>query len=213
MPIVTAYVPQTGGTAHYAPDQIVGLTDWVLNTRYDIDAKIPAAYLVEWRNPAKQPEMLREMLQNMLQDRLKLAAHRATKQVPVYSLIVGKGGPKFKKTDPTIPHPGGISHPQGGVTVSEMHNGQMTGHCYGCSMALLAWFLSGDFAGRPVQDRTGLSGSYDFWLPRPAPVDADLTDSGQSAFSIMDDLGLKLVPADGQVEMLVIDHVERPSEN
>jgi uncharacterized protein (TIGR03435 family) len=213
MPIVMAYVPETGGTAHYAPEQIAGLPEWVLNDRYDIAATVSEADLVDWQNSAKQPAMLRDMLQAMLEDRLKLVVHRGTKEVPVYSLVVGKSGPKFKETNPDEPHPGGTAHPRGGVTVVEIRDGQMTGHCFGCSMPMLAWFLSGERAGRPVQDKTGLTGKYDFWLPTPASVDAPVSDSTSSVFSVVEELGLKLVPAKGQVETLVIDHIERPSVN
>jgi uncharacterized protein (TIGR03435 family) len=80
-------------------------------------------------------------------------------------------------------------------------------------MPMVAWFLSGERAGRPVQDKTGLSGKYDFWLPTPAPVDAPMSDAAPSVTSVVEELGLKLVPTKGQVETLVIDHVGRPSEN
>lgn len=110
-------------------------------------------------------------------------------------------------------YPGGTEHPGGGVSVEEMRDGHMTGHCYGCSMQLLAWFLSGERTGRPVQDKTGLAGSYDFWLPTTAALDAPATDPSPSVFSVVEGLGLKLVPAKGQVETLVIDHIERPSAN
>jgi len=212
MPIVTAYVPQTGGTAHYAPEQIVGLPNWVLNERYDIDAKVSEADLSDWQNPAKQPSMLQAMLQAMLEDRLKLVVHRGTKKVPVFSLVVGKSGPKFKETNPDEPHPGGVAHPGGGVTIPEIRDGLGGGHCFGCSMPMLAWFL-GEPAGRPVRDETGLTGKYDFWYPTPAGIDAPATDSRPSVFTVVEGLGLKLVPAKGQVETLVIDRIEKPSEN
>ena len=213
MPIVTAYVPQTGGTAHYAPEQIVGLPEWVLNERYDIDAKVSAEDLADWHEPAKQSAMLQTMLQEMLEDRLKLVVHRGTKEVPTYSLVVGKSGPKFKETNPDEPHPGGTVHPGGGVTVVEMRDGQMTGHCFGCSMSMLAWFLSGERTGRPVQDKTGLTGKYDFWLPTTASLDSPASDPAPSVFSVIEELGLKLVPAKGEVETLVIDHIEPPTPN
>lgn len=212
MPIVTTYVPQVGGSAHYAPEQVAGLPDWVLNDRYDIDAKVSEADLADWKSPAKQPAMLRAMLQAMLEDRLKLVVHRGTKEVPVYSLVVGKSGPKFKETNPDETHPSGTAHPGGGVTIPEMRDGQMTAHSFGVSMPMLAWFLS-EPAGRPVQDKTGLTGNYDFWFRTPASVDAPASDPAPSVFSVVEELGLKLVPAKGQVETLVIDHIERPSVN
>jgi len=71
--------------------------------------------------------MLRAMLQQMLEDRFKLAVHRSTKDVPGYSLSAGKSGPRFKQTNPDEPHPSGIAHPEGGVTVPEVRDGQTGG--------------------------------------------------------------------------------------
>jgi bla regulator protein blaR1 len=75
-------------------------------------------------------------------------------------------------------------------------------------------------AGRPVQDNTGLTGKYDITLVKAAPLEASgqqegvsAADPGPSVFSVVQELGLKLGRAKGQVETLVIDHVERPSEN
>ncbi len=108
MPILTAYVPQTGGVALYPDDQQVGFPDWVINDAYDIDAKVAEADLANWKDPAKQPAMLRAMLQAMLADRLKLIVHRSSKEAPIYLLVVAKNGPKFKETNSDELHPGGF---------------------------------------------------------------------------------------------------------
>jgi uncharacterized protein (TIGR03435 family) len=84
-------------------------------------------------------------------------------------------------------------------------------------MTSLAPVLS-NWAGRPVQDKTGLTGKYDLQMPNPAlpPASADgsaAADPQGSVVTSMEDLGLKLVPGKGQVETLVVDRVERPSEN
>lgn len=223
MPILTAYVPQSGGRASYIPERVVGLPDWAINDAYDIDAKVPEADLTDWQNPAKQPEMLRAMLQAMLQDRLKLVVHRGTKEVPVYSLVVDKNGPKLKETNPNEHHPSGFPIPGGGVVVSKVQNGQTITNWYGVSMSTVAsWGVLGN-AERPVQDKTGLTGRYDIAFqprqlrtcaPNCGPQDAaPEEDTGPTAFEFVHELGLKLVPATGPVETLVIDHIERPSEN
>lgn len=222
MPILTAYVPQTGGRAFYGDDNIVGLPDWAINDTYDIDAKVLEADLADWQNPAKQPAMLRAMLQEMLADRFKLVVHREMKEAPVYSLVVGKNGLKLKETNPNEPHPGGFPLPGGGVVVAEIRNGQVITNDYGVSMATLASSVFSS-AGRPVQDKTGLTGRYDIAFPprqlracapHCGPQDAPSEDNpGPSPFELAQEWGLKLVPAKGPVETLVIDHIERPSPN
>ena len=78
--------------------------------------------------------------------------------------------------------------------------------------------LLSNFAGRPVQDRTGLTGRYDMSFRRPRPgaysLDPDTTSNPPpSIFEVAESFGLKLETAKSSVEMLVVDHVERPSEN
>lgn len=219
--ILTAYVPQTGGAAFYSTDQIVGMPAWLTGDEdhYDVDAKVSPADLPDWRNPARQPAMLRSMLQAMLEDRLKLVVHRGSKEASVYLLVIGKNGPKFKETNPSELHPDARPMPGGGSLSREEEGGQMTIHYFGISIGQLARFVLGN--ERPVEDRTGLTERYDVTVQRPLPVapqsggppDAAATDLGPSAVSIAGQLGLKLQPAKTQVETLVIDHVERPSEN
>jgi bla regulator protein BlaR1 len=214
VPIVTAYVPQTGNSALYMKNQVKGIPDW-MRDQYDIEAKVSEAALAEWHKPAAQNAMLQAMLQTMLADRLKLVVHRDIKEVPVYSLVVGKNGPKFKEANAAETHQG-VTLPDGGGTLVPEDGGH-TLHFYAVSMTSLAPVMS-NWAGRPVQDKTGLTGKYDLQMPNPAmpPASADgsaAADPQGSVVTSMEDLGLKLVPGKGQVETLVVDHVERPSEN
>ncbi len=218
--IMTAFVPQTDGAVFFTQSDVKGLPDWMYE-RYDIDARISDEDRAAWQNPEMQKAMLQAMLQAMLADRCKLAVHREVKEVAVYSLVVAKGGPKFKETDPTVEHPDGIKLPWGGVLVESKDSMSL----YGSSMASLATLLSsigGNGAGRQIQDKTGLTGWYDIVLKRPqqsAPPAAqqggpEASDPGGSIiYSMVGDLGLKLEPTKGQVETLVIDHIERPSAN
>jgi len=215
--IVMAYAAQTGGTEFYSPDQFIGMPAWLIgdDDRYDVSAKIDESDLADWQNSTRQPVMLRSMLQSMLEDRLKLVVHRSTREAPVYLLVVGKKGAKFKQTDPSEIHPGARPMPGGGTLSREEKDDQMTVHYFGISIAQLARFVLGD-AGRPIQDRTGLTGKYDVTIERPIPEGAgtpQVKPVETSAAEIANQLGLKLEPAKGQVETLVIDHVERPSPN
>jgi uncharacterized protein (TIGR03435 family) len=215
--IITAYVPQSSDYALFTPDNVLGLPEWAQSDNYDIVAKVSEADLPEWRNPASQKVMLRAMMQAMLADRFKLAVHRETKEESVYSLVMGKNGPKFTETNPAVSHPVGMALPGGGgVLVPE--NAGHSYHFYEASMATLASLLSG-WAARPVQDKTGLTGKYDFVLQKPDPVampsagPQEAAEPAPTVFSTVEALGLKLESAKGSTETLVIDHIERPSPN
>ena len=204
VPILTAYVPQTGGAMIYAEEQIVGLPAWLTSDddRYDINAKVDDADLADWQNPAKQTAMLRAMLRTMLSDRLKLAVHRTMKEVPVYLLILGKNGPKFDETKPGALHPGSYPMPGGGLTSMELKDDQQTLHYFGISMGQVATLvLNGAVDGRTIQDRTGLTGKYDITIVKPAAPPAPqepfhAPDPGPSASSLAEQLGLKLEPGE-----------------
>jgi uncharacterized protein (TIGR03435 family) len=213
--ILTAYVPQSGGALFWEPK---GFPAWISRDRYDIEAKVSEEDLPRWQNPALQLGMLRAMLQQLLADRCHLAVHRVFEDAPVYYLEVGKGATKFKQSNPSHPYPPGEESrfPGGGVVVVE--SGGIR-HFYGAPMTLLASYLTNmNLGGRPVEDRTGLTDRYDFLLPSgwtagvtAAPGEAP--DPGPTLFSAVEGLGLKLVAANGQVENLVLDHLERPSAN
>lgn len=212
--IMAAYIPQSG-SGLFARDNTQGMPEWTLSENYDIDAKVSEADLPKWQEPASQPAMLRAMLQDMLADRFKLAAHREMKEVPVYSLIVAKSGRKFKETTPGEPHPGTMAIPGGGGFMNPGDGGQKV-QFYDTTMTTFASIFS-NLAGRPIQDKTGLTGRYDLVFQKPSrgspSSGQEAADPSPTIFSAMEDLGLKLVPTKGSVETLVIDHIERPSEN
>ncbi|HEY1577065.1 MAG TPA: TIGR03435 family protein [Terracidiphilus sp.] len=219
-PLMTAYVPQTGGAAMYGDDQVLGMPEWMTSDteHYDIDAKVEESDLKSWQDPAQQPAMMREMLQSMLAERLKLKVHRSTKTGSVYALIVTKSGPKFKETDASDAHAGSYPFPGGGKISMEMKGDQMIMHYFGITMAQLAGMWSGQ-EGRPVEDRTGLTRKYDVTIQKTAHPVAPGQPNGagdspdESILSEAEQLGLNLESAKGEIETLVIDHVERPSEN
>jgi uncharacterized protein (TIGR03435 family) len=214
--IVTAYPPQHGEAAIFTDKSVVNLPEWTMKESYDITAKVAESDLPAWQDPARRTAMMRAMLQRLLEERCKLAVHHDMKEAPVYLLVVGKNGPKLTASNPDAPHPAGLNLPGGGMILPE--NGGRTLHFYDASMATLAPILSTATA-RPVQDKTGLTGRYDFLIPLPdngrpaAASEPSASEPGPSAFSAVEELGLKLVPAKAPSETLVIDHIERPSEN
>jgi uncharacterized protein (TIGR03435 family) len=199
-------------------DRIAGAPDWLMGERYDVVAKVDEADLADWQKPELQKTMLRVMLQAMLAERCKVVVHHESKEMPVYELVVAKGGPKFKQaetvdtTELRQKHGGGGRVTGGGLAVQSPNGIQF----YGISMRWLAQTVLPSVAGRPVVDKTSLTGRYDLELPSaavPPQPNAPPPDDESIFTALPKALGLRLQPAKGQVEMLVIDHVERPTEN
>jgi uncharacterized protein (TIGR03435 family) len=216
-----AYVPADGSALGFSIDgRVVGAPDWMKSERYDIDARIDQADMAAWKNPATQKERLHEMMQSLLAERCKMAVHREMRDEPVYALVVGKNGPKFREAETVLPaailakHPNVGAIPGGGGMFAPGAGGSM--ELYGVPMETLAVVLS-NMAGRLVVDKTGLTGIYDIELEmmQPGPPAEDGTqDSAPSIFTmVQEQLGLRLESTKGSVETRVIDHVERPAEN
>jgi uncharacterized protein (TIGR03435 family) len=220
LPILTAYVPSTGAAA-FPEGQITGLPDWATRDAFDIQAKVADEDLPAWQKPDAQKAMLQAMLQSLLVDRCKMTVHRQVKEVAVYSLIVVKSGPKFKPTNPDETHDG-MKLPFGG-TMSQAKDGMTL---YAAPMASLAYMLSSmgsrGGTGRPIQDKTGLTGLYDIVFSMrdmgpqqsgPQSGTAASDPGGDMISALLDSLGLKLESTKAPVETLVIDHIEKPSQN
>ena len=167
---------------------IEGGPNWVARDKFEITAKAAGSV---------QHEGLVRMLQSLLADRFKLALHRETKQRPVYALTLGKNGPKLHLSDPGSES---LLGRRGG-------RGPLVGQS--ASMPGLASILS-MLMERKVLDQTGLTGAYDFTLEY-APMDAIDSPLPSLVTALQDQLGLKLDATRGPVEVLVIDHAEKPS--
>jgi uncharacterized protein (TIGR03435 family) len=191
------------------PGQISGEPAWSTSAQFDIEAKMDedtAAALQKL--PAKQQAAQRQlMLQALLADRFNLRVHHETKTLPLYELVVAKGGSKLKESHATETNTNGI--------------GRLTAK--GMPIADLARLLT-LIVNRFVVDKTGLTGQYDFelrWTPNDwSPLMEEFSwllpeaVTGPSIFTaVQEQLGLKLVPSKGPVDVLVIDHIEQPSEN
>jgi uncharacterized protein (TIGR03435 family) len=164
--------------------------DALSTDRYDVIAKVSP-------DASKEQRML--MLQALLAKRFKLVVHRETKELPIYALVAGKNGPKFRAVE-------------GDGSAAETGSGG--GHqikAHHISMKLLADTLQG-YIGDTVVDATGLTGLFDLNLD--FNVDETMSSEGPTVFEAVErQLGLKLEARKGPVEVLVIDHVEKPSAN
>jgi uncharacterized protein (TIGR03435 family) len=214
-------------------DLINGVPDWGRSQAYDIQATIPAGsvvYSIQQLNNGDAPK-LQSMLQNMLADRFSFALHHDTKEIPLYNLLLVKPGKIKLSEDQTAPEQnfgpvatGGppplrdpnvpFSVPRGGFlfTVNPTE-GKVNIAAMAIPLSTLISIFQGQ-EGRLVIDKTGMKGLYD--IPE-STLDVGPFDLAPGAVSvwpeIMRQLGMKLEPARGPGEILVIDHVDKPSEN
>jgi uncharacterized protein (TIGR03435 family) len=147
----------------------------------------------------------RQMLQTLLTDRFHLKVHREMREVLVYALVVGKNGPKFKESAPDA-----IPASDTGVNGRNQYMKATKG-----TMEDLAHVLP-VLVDRPVVDRTELTGTYDYRMEATPGFrinnNPELGDI--SVFTaVQEQLGLKLEPQKAPVEILVVDHIEKPSAN
>jgi len=206
-----------------------GAPAWLSSETYSVEAKMDGAVADQFRKLPKDQHNLaeRHMLQVLLEERFNLKIHRETKEFPVYFLVVAKGGPKFQESKPNPDDP---NAPKNAVWRGPgMKGGMMITSAKLMPLSQLAQRLSGEL-GRMVLDKTGLTGTYDFDLQYalergPQPILGGASESqavpsaseppgGPSVFTaLQDQLGLKLESGKGPIEIIVIDHIERPSGN
>ena len=177
--------------------QIVGAPKWIVDwstARYNIEAKAEGV---------TNRDQLRVMAQNLLEDRFQLKLHRETRDLPVYALIPAKSGVKVKVTPDN-------GKPRGSGGIESVARGWLRGE--NITMDHLILSLSSRI-DRPVVDRTNYTEAFTFNLEW-APDDAQADDIRPPIFAaIQAQMGLKLDSQKAPVEVLVIDRVERPSEN
>jgi uncharacterized protein (TIGR03435 family) len=158
-----------------------------------------------------------------------LKLHRESKELPIFALVITKNGLKLHEAKPGDDYVNGFKGPEGrsGAGMMLMQPGKFTGQAV--PIANLVQILAQQRLGRTIIDKTALTGKYDFvlqWSPDPgtspmpggAPGDAGgpppADASGPSLFTaLQEQLGLKLESQKGPVEMIVIDHAEKPSAN
>jgi uncharacterized protein (TIGR03435 family) len=202
------------------PLPLEGAPGWVNSTRYSIDAKA--------EGPQSGAMMRGPIMQALLENRFQLTTHRDTREVPAYIMTVARGGAKLRPTeegscnqvDPTdltrSPKVTLGGKPwcleptmarKGSLTLFDLH---------GASLGVFSKFVHPD--NRPVIDRTGLTGVFDFHLEWETDSDGGATNDDPSPHmsvivAIREQLGLRLDPGKGPREFLIVDHVEKPSQN
>jgi uncharacterized protein (TIGR03435 family) len=177
-----------------AGDQVIGIPN---EFGYPLAYEIEAAF-----SPPSGPEQIPLMLQSLLADRFKLVVHRETREAPVYVLVVAQGGPKLKVSQ---------------AETMSLNAGQR-GHLEAKKISaerLAVYLQTFGSTGRPVLDRTGLTGLYDLVLDYvPDDMKSENPDSRASLFTALEEqLGLKLEAQTAPREFLTIDRVEKPTGN
>jgi uncharacterized protein (TIGR03435 family) len=199
--------------------QFSGGPSWLSSERFDIQAKMDAATTGALTKLSQAQRVLaqQQMLQALLADRFQLTAHRETKEGTIYTLVIAKGGPKLQEAKLGDP---------GADNMTSKASGDLTAQAV--PIARLVRNLT-QMLGHPVLDKTELKGVYDFKLQftpddrlqstSPLAPNARLPEppadsNAPSLFdALQEQLGLKLESEKGPVEVIVIDHVERPSGN
>jgi len=167
--------------------RVLGGPEWADSDQFDVVAKAESADSTR--------DEIRSMLQTLLAQRFKLVVHRQMKEVPAYSLLLGKSGSKLRGAAPD--GKSGLAHVAG-------PSGERQTVFRSVSLKVLVNMLANTL-GSPVVDKTGLDGLYDYTFEWP--------DSGSSLFASVEQLGLKLEAKKELVEVLVMDRAERPSDN
>src|SRR5262249_18527505 len=144
----------------------------------------------------------------LLEDRFKLRSHQETRELSLYNLTVAKGGAKIKLSEDQTPPAALIAAGNGahGVGRGDIRLGRSNLEARAQSIELLAVALGTLYADRPVVDKTGLKGLYDIRL-QWAPPETSLFNA------LEEQLGLKLEAGKGRMPVLVIDSIQKPSEN
>lgn len=201
-------------------DLISGGPGWVNSTGFDVEAKVAGSDLEAFKKLS--PRQRFALLQSLLAERFQLKVRHETKVLPMYDLVVAKGGPKLKVAPPADQPSDAPPDAPKDLTSAKLRGRMTMGPGMFKGEALPMKALANNLSSileHTVVDKTGLSGDYDFdlkWTPEDAAPAADngAADSGASIFTaVQEQLGLKLQSTKGPVNTLVIDHVELPSQN
>jgi uncharacterized protein (TIGR03435 family) len=210
--------------------QLIGGPTWLTTDRYDLIAKmVDSADTTPAVPGANAPSSMQLALRGLLEERFKLKVHRETQEMDIYALVMarpgGGPGPNLKPTTQDCAAVGAAARrgepppaPPPGQVLCGIQSGPGRLRFGGLPAVSLAQAFSGP-AGRMVVDRTGLTGSWDFELNYAAEsrggADAAPADPNAPSFftAIQEQLGLKLEPTKGPVDVLVIDSIEKPTED
>jgi uncharacterized protein (TIGR03435 family) len=190
--------------------QVAGFKDPSDDSRW-VDIEARAA-------PNATEDQIRMMFQSLLEDRFKLKVHHETREIPEYELTIAKGKAKLtpaREGDMTLTIEGRTFPARAGACGTTLWQEGNHIACHAAGMETIASQLSG-LLQSPVTDHTGLTGKYDLdvlYLPEGRKLEADAPPAPLLVDAVQESLGLKLEKVKGPVDVLVIDHLEKPSQN
>jgi bla regulator protein blaR1 len=224
-----SYILNAFGVSSLSQDQVVGGPAWVSAEDYVIEGKAPEelrAAMLKMSNDERR-DTTRKMQQSLLADRFKLKVHFETREMAVYQLEPAKSGLKVTEVPAPPPFVPGTPPPPPGGGPTAMRPGMLSvrmpgpqggaGSVFGMAMTMATLISmlrqTPEVGGRAIVDKTGFKGNFDVnlkWAGFGSGNDVD----GPSFFTALEEqLGLKLKATKGMVEVLVIDSIERPTEN
>ena len=189
------------------PKAILGGPAWIDSEKFDIGAVTPGDV-----RPTRDQQMA--MLRTLLVERFQLTFHRQSKQFAIYLLTVSKDGPRLKSSNASASDPSSV--------ISTVYPGRIVMPARNASMQDFTSVLQRAVLDRPVVNKTGLTGRYDFdldWSPSGREFGGDIPAAGDDApspplfIAMQQQLGIKVEATRGLADALVIDEVERPSAN
>jgi len=208
MTINTTLMALIGFAYDVQEKQVIGGEDWMNSEKFDIEAKPDVS-----GDPSR--EQLRTMVTKLIADRFQLKFHGDKRELPAYVLTAGKTGVKMAKDE---------TNPNGLPALFFRQLGDL--NVRNATMGDFVHLLQSAVLDRPVIDETELAGKWDFelkWTPDDsqfggmgmrAPPPSDAPDAPPPLFTaIQEQLGIKLESGKAQVDVMVIDHVEKPSPN
>ncbi len=210
---VDQYICAAFGLRSY---QLEGLPAWAKTSRYDVVAKM-ADGEERGKTNADQSKALSVRLLALIEERFQLEFHRENKALPAYDLMVAKNGLKLTPADPNEPHPGTLAQGAGSSMSTKRINGKFVNQYWNYTMSQLVYTLTSLF-NKDVVDRTGIQGRYNYTLVMSidagtAAAGDSNAESGESVFTSLQDMGLKLESAKVEKEMFVVDRIEKPADN
>jgi uncharacterized protein (TIGR03435 family) len=223
---IRRYIMNAYGAVY--PAQIVGGPDWLNKDSYDIKGKVPDDLEAAQQSMKRQDriDQNQRMQQSLLSDRFHLKAHFETRVLPVYEIVPAKGGlkiaavpapPEHKPGDPPPRFRPGDPLPPGTSMTMLNGNGLRVYNGRAIQMSMFARIFAGDAGDRPIVDHSGFSGYFDVtdltWAPLGDANAATSPDAPSLTVALQEKLGLRLVPAKDPIEVLVIDSIDRPTED
>jgi uncharacterized protein (TIGR03435 family) len=208
-------------------ERLTGIPDWAQGVQGTYDVEAAGAMPPSLSNQARN-DRVRAMVQALLVDRFKLVMRRESREMPVYALLVARGGPKLQRADidekdcpeASLNALGPVSTSTPTPNVCHAFSGGMGRglHSRASSISDLAAFVE-NWTDRPLLDKTGIGGLYRFetkgWLPMGPIANAGSSEFADrpTVFQIFADLGLRMEAQKAVVEVYVVDHIEKPSQN